>query len=165
MNKKNIAVIILTLIAAAIIIGLWVSNTIAITDALIYLAVLLWEKILGLDKRAGIFTRVYTLVLIIMAWVIFRADNLPAGVEYIGSMLGVWGNCFWDDVFITQLSGCYIILLIAVTGSVALINNFFTRLSRTPYVWVRDVCLLVVFVFSLVKIVSGSYSPFIYFNF
>ena len=40
MNKKNIAVIILTLIAAAIIIGLWVSNTIAITDALIYLAVL-----------------------------------------------------------------------------------------------------------------------------
>ena len=40
MNNKNIAVIILTLIAAAIIIGLWVSNTIAITDALIYLAVL-----------------------------------------------------------------------------------------------------------------------------
>lgn len=40
MNKKNISVIILTLIAAAIIIGLWVSNTIAITDALIYLAVL-----------------------------------------------------------------------------------------------------------------------------
>ena len=40
MNKKNMAVIILTLIAAAIIIGLWVSNTIAITDALIYLAVL-----------------------------------------------------------------------------------------------------------------------------
>ena len=40
MNKKNIAVIILTLLAAAIIIGLWVSNTIAITDALIYLAVL-----------------------------------------------------------------------------------------------------------------------------
>ena len=40
MNKKNIAVIILTLIAAAIIIGLWVSNTIAITYALIYLAVL-----------------------------------------------------------------------------------------------------------------------------
>ena len=40
MNKKNIAVIILTLIAAAIIIGLWVSNTIAITDALIYLTVL-----------------------------------------------------------------------------------------------------------------------------
>ena len=39
MNKKNIAVIILTLIAVAIIIGLWVSNTIAITDALIYLAV------------------------------------------------------------------------------------------------------------------------------
>ena len=35
MNKKNIAVIILTLIAAAIIIGLWVSNTIAITDDLI----------------------------------------------------------------------------------------------------------------------------------
>ncbi|MGM9957951.1 MAG: hypothetical protein ACI32B_01755 [Erysipelotrichaceae bacterium] len=40
MNKKNIAVIILTLIAAAIIIGLWVSNTIAIFDAMIYLAVL-----------------------------------------------------------------------------------------------------------------------------
>ena len=40
MNKKNIAVIILTLIAAAIIIGLWVSNTIAITDPLIYPAVL-----------------------------------------------------------------------------------------------------------------------------
>ena len=146
--------------------GIWHgANWTFIAWGLIYLVVLLWEKILGLDKRAGLFTRGYTLVVIIMAWVIFRADNLPAGVEYIGSMLGVWGNCFWDDVFITQLSGCYIILLIAVTGSVALINNFFVRLSRTPYVCVSDVCLLVVFVFSLVKIVSGSYSPFIYFNF
>ena len=129
------------------------------------MVVLLWEKILALDTGTGIFPRVYTLVVIIMAWVIFRADNLSAGVGYIGSMLGVWGNCFWDDVFITQLSGCYVILLIAVTGSVALINNLFTRLSRTPYVWLRDVCLLVVFIFSLAKIVSGSYSPFIYFNF
>ena len=118
-----------------------------------------------LDKKAGVFTRGYTLVVIIMAWVIFRADSLSAGVEYIGSMLGVGGNCLLDDVFITQISGCYVILIIAVTGSMAMINNFFTRLSKTSYIWVRDVCLLVVFVFSIVRIVSGSYSPFIYFNF
>lgn len=40
MNKKNILVIILTVTAAAIIIGLWALNRIAITDAVIYLAVL-----------------------------------------------------------------------------------------------------------------------------
>ena len=40
MNKKNIAVIILTVTAAAIIIGLWALNRIAIFDSMIYLAVL-----------------------------------------------------------------------------------------------------------------------------
>lgn len=146
--------------------GIWHgANWTFLAWGMIYLVALLAEKITGMDKKAGIFTRVYTLLVIIMAWVIFRADSLSGGVSYIGSMLGLWGNSLLDEVFIQQITGCFVILLIAITGSLALINDFFVKLSKTKYVWIRDVCLWLVFMFSIAKIVSGSYSPFIYFNF
>lgn len=146
--------------------GIWHgANWTFLAWGMVYLLVLLVEKITGMDKKAGIFTRMYTLLVIVMAWVIFRADSLSDGIGYIGSMLGLWGNSLLDGAFIEQISGCFGILLIALTGSMALINDFFARLSKTRYVWVRDVCLWLVFVFSIAKIVSGSYSPFIYFNF
>lgn len=146
--------------------GIWHgANWTFIAWGIIYLFALLAEKLMGLDKKAGIGTRIYTLFIIILAWVIFRADTLTEGLQYIGCMLGLYGNAFADDIFWQNLAGCWLILLIAITGSFALLNNIFVRLSRTKYVWVKILCLLGVFLLSILQIVSASYSPFIYFNF
>lgn len=146
--------------------GIWHgANWTFIAWGIIYLIALLAEKLMGLDKRAGIGTRVYTLLLIVLAWVIFRADTLTEGLQYIGYMLGLHGNAFADAIFWQNLAGCWLILLIAITGSFALINNIFVRLSRTKYVWIKNFCLLGVFLLSVLQMASSSYSPFIYFNF
>lgn len=146
--------------------GIWHgANWTFLAWGLLYLVALLAEKIMGWDKKTGLGMRIYTLLVIVFAWVIFRADTLTEGLRYIGSMLGLYGNTFADAVFWQNLAGCWLILLIAVTGSFALINKAFAFLSRTKYAWVKNLCLLMVFLLSILQIVSSSYSPFIYFNF
>lgn len=146
--------------------GIWHgANWTFIVWGLIYLVALLAEKLSGMDKRTGIFTRTYTLLIIVLAWVIFRADSLASGVKYIGYMLGLYGNAFADDVFVDILSGSLCLLVIAIGGSFAVVRDMFAGLARTRYAWVKQLCLFVVFVLSLLQITSSSYSPFIYFNF
>lgn len=146
--------------------GIWHgANWTFITWGLIYLFALLVEKIFSLDKRANIVTRIYTLVVIVFAWVIFRADNIKAGVEYIGYMLGVYGNSMIDDMFLQNISSCWLILGIAMVGSLAVINRIFVSISKSRFAWIKTFCLTMVFILSLIQIISGAYSPFIYFNF
>lgn len=146
--------------------GIWHgANWTFIAWGLIYLVALLAEKLSGIDKRTNVFTRIYTLLIIVFAWVIFRADTLTDGVTYWGCMLGLFGNHLVDDVFWQMLSGSYLLLLVAVGGSFALVSNFAVRLARTKYAFVKHLCLFIVFLLSLLQIVSASYSPFIYFQF
>lgn len=121
---------------------------------------------------------VYTLLLIMLGWVFFRAETLTQALQYIASMFGftsasgikyyAWFYCDPKTV-LTLFTGC-----IFATPIVTWSNKQLRYLVATTY-WQRsgqvaiDIgyygILIALFYFSAAALAAGTYNPFIYFRF
>ena len=150
---------ILNIFTVWLLTGIWHgANWTFILWGLIYFAVLILEKETSIIKRLKIFSHVYTLLIVILAWVIFRSESISSGLNYIASMFGLNGNNFCDSGFIVYIKGSWVVLLAALVGIFPFVNKF----RRT---WPESIWLVLVLIISICEIVSSSYNPFIYFNF
>ena len=120
------------------------------------------DKIDG-NRLLGAMYRAFILFVIILLWILFRAENAEIAIRYIQSLFlfetvnaGIdspW-MYFWELKF--ELLACTLLS--------------FTRLSdRTKnsalFQSARAAALLVLFVVSVSYLVKGTFSPFLYFNF
>ncbi len=119
---------------------------------------------------------IYTLFIVIIGWVIFRAENLHQLNYYLKTMLGLNKNLSMEFSYNTYVNNSLLTTLIfAVIFSLPVftlyaklkqkiqiknkpILNFVTTLNL-------ELFYLIVFLLSLINIASGSYNPFIYFRF
>lgn len=117
---------------------------------------------------------IYALLVIIFGWVMFRADSVGYAIRYWSVMLGLKGNSFNDLAFYLQKDiiaalflgillsydwrGLYKSLVI-VQAQKSLRNSFFV-FKLTSYIIAS-----VLFVLSVIIVISSSYNPFIYFRF
>lgn len=146
--------------------GIWHgANWTFVLWGLIYFVVLLMEKQTGLAGKIGPLAYIYTMVIVIFAWVFFRSENVAAGCRYIGYMIGVGTANFADGVFIENVQATYIVLIFSLIGVTPLISKLLVSLRRRNLVVFEWAWLLIVFTISILEIVSASYNPFIYFNF
>ena len=161
--------------------GLWHGAKWAfVVWGLMFAVLLLIEKLFlkaWLEKLPSIFSRIYTLVFILISWVIFDAGmeggitgNLAVAMERLKVMFG-----FGDKPFITAETLYYlrsyaVTFLIGFIGATPLIKNVILKLKErqtakkiinllTPVTYVA--LLIVVTAF----LIDGSFSPFIYFSF
>ncbi len=75
--------------------GLWHGSSLNyLLWAMIYFVLQLLEKYIRLDKRLEKLhlNRIFTALVIIICWAIFRADSLPSALSYVGSMFGLNKN-------------------------------------------------------------------------
>ncbi|MBR0096794.1 MAG: hypothetical protein IJP88_06405, partial [Synergistaceae bacterium] len=105
-------------------------------------------------------SHVYAMLIVILAWVIFRSKNIFAGINYIACMFGLKGNSFYDAGFIEYIKDSFIVLIIACVGSAPVVHKFLMNNKRLEQIW-----LVIIFIISLLEVISSSYNPFIYFNF
>ena len=147
--------------------GIWHgANWTFLCWGLLYFGVLVFERLTGFHKKLGRFSHVYTMLVVILAWVIFRADTLTAGAEYIGNMVGVHSKGFVDEAFFDLLQNGLTVLVISIFLSYPLYSKIMDRLSsEKAKSGVRAILYLVIFTLSVIQIVASTYSPFIYFNF
>ncbi len=113
--------------------------------------------------------RVYTLLAVNFAWVIFRAEDLPHAVEYLGALVGLapggltGGTALWLGEYAPEL----LLGLILAFPTARWLGRQLNKLRLLRPVW--DCCyalgLLAVFLLCTALLVKGSYNPFIYFNF
>lgn len=102
---------------------------------------------------------IYTVVFIIITFVIFRADNMAYALQMIGRMFSGTGS---DAVAISMLTPDYCIALgLAVVLSTTLIDKAFGKAK----VWVMRLLSIVIYIVSIIMLISGGYNPFIYFRF
>ena len=159
--------------------GIWHgANWTFILWGLLYGFVIMIEKLTGLSKKLKdwhaaprVLYRVLTLLLILLGWVLFRADDLPAAGRYYLAMLGQTGNAVIGNDFIFY-SREYIVYLIAAlvacTPLVRIVRKAIAarkpNLAATADVvgWVVQAMLFVV---SITMLVMNAHNPFIYFNF
>lgn len=123
----------------------------------------------SLKKIPALFRRIYMALVVIIGWVLFRAESLTYALKYIktlfipkefaGQLHRVPTEFMQNDVLIAFIFG-----LIASFGGVMLAYKWSKQKSGVwHHVYVALVFLL--FIISVTSIYNGSYNPFIYFRF
>ena len=108
---------------------------------------------------------VWTMLVVIIAWVFFRAASITAGWQYLSAMFGFGASGFIGPDLINTVKNTYVILILSCIGATPFLSTTMKRLREKGLPWVEDVWLLLLFVLSILEVVSSTYNPFIYFNF
>lgn len=154
--------------------GIWHgANWTFLLWGLWYFLILTFEKLTGIpeksDKRVvRILYYVFTVLCVILGWVLFRADSVREAVAYIKVMF-VPGKAIWDSLAAFWLNDMKVLLLAGVVCSTPVINKCYIAMERNKFRLVADVLKIVLyialFVICISYSVNSSYNPFIYFNF
>lgn len=151
--------------------GLWHgANFTFIVWGLMYFVLLVVEKLTGIHKKNGriinIFKWLYTILFVVIGWVIFRADSIGDALVYLKSMFGLNGMPFADGMFIGWFTQNMIVFGIGVLLCTPLFRILKEKTKDNVIVGYGSVvALIALFVLSVASLVSSSYNPFIYFNF
>lgn len=102
---------------------------------------------------------IYTLFFVMIAFVIFRADSILIGVDMIRKLFAAGGS---DVIAMSLATPLYLVaFVLAVIFSTSLIDKLVVKIN----VQVMRILSLVVYIASIIMLVSGGYNPFIYFRF
>lgn len=145
--------------------GIWHgANYTFLAWGMLYFVLLLVEKLTGFTEKIGALAHVYTLVAVIIGWVLFRSESIGAATSYIAVMFG--GAPLADMTATYYLTGSYTLLLVAIVLSAPVLPYLRERLG-TARLWQAGEPLVAtgIFLLALLLCISGSYNPFIYFNF
>lgn len=151
--------------------GVWHgANWTFILWGLFYFVFIALEKLSGFEKKfpkLNWLKHIYTLLLVIFGWVLFRADNVSSAFTYMGSMLGLNGNLIMDDTTIFYLTENIVFLIAALVFSIPTAKWIGNKLNNKSVVLdvVYTIGILIVFMIAVSYIIKGAYNPFIYFNF
>ena len=176
---------VLNLFVVWFLTGLWHgANWTFIVWGLYYFVLLLVEKLTGFTRKLGVFSHVYTLLMVLIGWVFFRSESLAMAWQYLKTMFGVGAYAFSDEIFQHYFSHGVWVLLAALIFSLpilpALKRKFLPHeeqgaaLAGVPAkawmpVWAAELCrsaaTCILFVLSLLVCIQSTYNPFIYFNF
>ncbi len=136
---------------------------------------LLLEKIFLLRflGRSRVLSHLYTLFAIVIGWVIFRCDSVPAIGTYLRAMFGGFGFQGVGEipaVYLLQEAGVNTVFLLAFLAGVLFsmpVGDFVRgRVGRRAWLGVLgDGALLALLFLATVQLALNAYNPFIYFAF
>lgn len=148
--------------------GVWHgANWTFIVWGLMYFVILTLEKLFNFPQKLKFFSHIYTMLLVIIGWVIFRAESLTQAIDYLKTMFFVSGAEPFDDKAIFFLDNYKFYLGAGIVASFPIMQKLKEKIkfNETVYGYVSAICVFVMFVISLTFTIKGSYNPFIYFNF
>ena len=154
---------LLNLFAVWLLTGIWHgANWTFILWGLGYFVLLMAEKYGGLNRRLGIFRRPYTLLCVLLLWVLFRADSLSQAGAYFAAMFtGGRGNA---GDFLYYFGNMKVYFGAALLFCLPL-EGLWQRIPERPRAWLESAGQAALFLLVLTYVVSSTYNPFIYFNF
>ena len=126
-------------------------------------------NIFRFNFKTPVLSHIYLLVIVMIGWVFFRADDLPYAVEYISRMFSFSAGVYnYPYIYLN-----YYVILIIFIGLImsAPVRSYLERnlskvlLSKVPYSVAHSVLYLVIFIFCIMELAQSTYNPFIYFRF
>ena len=162
--------------------GRWVFNTLVVWMltgmwhgaawnfvlwGLLYAACLLAEKwIPALQKLPTIVRRAYTLLVVILGFVLFNAENMTQAGSDIAGMFGFAGVPFVTKETLYYLRSYGLLFLAGFVGATPLVRDTAAKLYKHKIVAVLEpVVLILLLLICSGYLVDGSFSPFLYFRF
>jgi alginate O-acetyltransferase complex protein AlgI len=115
----------------------------------------------------------YTLFVVLISWVFFRADSISQSFDYLKTMFGFCDSDTLFDYRMFLQNKHILILLIGIIFSMPVFLRIkdtidkrnFNEITLMILKILYYVLLIVLFIISISMIASGSYNPFIYFRF
>jgi len=108
----------------------------------------------------------WTFLLVLVAWVFFRANDLPTATRYLGNMVGVGpvqdgagllGGLIYQPY--------YLLTFVAAALVTWTCPQTWAWVHDRPLSWPRATAVVVLFLLSAVALTTQAYNPFIYFTF
>ena len=168
-NRRGLRRQIFNLAVVWLCTGIWHgANWTFILWGVIYGAIIIIEKLTDFEKRniPAVIAHIYTLFIVVLLWVLFRADDIGCAAGMLKAMFGLSGNPLWDSTASFYLTENWTTLLLGAIVSTPLIKRVSDKLMPERLsAAARPLIVLIILLISVSFIVKGSYNPFIYFNF
>jgi len=139
---------------------------------LVHGALLLLEDVLPIKKLPVIIKRAYTLLMVCLTFVLFRAETLTGGFGIIGRMFAGWSFAASEvSLFARQMTPLFMVtLLVAILTCVPHHIKLYRNLINNPRygkaaLHISYICSYGLLLVCLLTLSSGAYNPFIYFRF
>lgn len=147
--------------------GLWHgANWTFILWGLMYFVLLVLEKYLAIDKKLGSFSNLYTLLFVMLGWILFRSDDLSSALQYFGTMVGIGSKGLCDASTLEYIQRYLIYFIAGIICCFPIIHNLNIKLRKNMiYSVLYIVAMSAILIVSIMFIFSNAYNPFIYFNF
>lgn len=125
----------------------------------------LFEKI----QRHNTLKHIYTLLIVNFGWVLFRSSNLIEAHNYFKAMFGGSGQIFSQYTFMF-IKEYFVFFLLGIIFSTPIAKRMNKNIvERAKYSDIFHICYpvvsIILFIIAVTYLVTGSYNPFIYFNF
>jgi alginate O-acetyltransferase complex protein AlgI len=147
--------------------GIWHgANWTFIAWGLMYFVILTFERLTGLSKKSCWWGHIYTMLLVIIGWVIFRSTGMGTAFLYIKAMFGIGAKGLCDKAVGAYIAQNWIYFVFAIIGCAPIVPAIDRKL-RENKVWnlAYAVGVVVILVVSVSFVSNNAYNPFIYFNF
>lgn len=161
---------ILNLFVIWFLTGVWHgANWTFIVWGLLYFVILCFEKFClkpyhSKKLLTKIGYRMATLIIIISAWVIFRAETILQAMIYLKNMFWIGTVPLIDDTAIMFLKEFAVFFLASFIASVP--HNYIKdKININIKLVGQSIWIIMIFFISLIYIINSTYNPFIYFNF
>lgn len=137
---------------------------------LYYGVILIIEKVWlqkPLQKAPGVVQRLYSLLLIILGWVIFALTDFGAIGNYFAALFGAHGGADSETLYLltTNISLLLVAALACTRWPAHAANDLLTRLPRAAQALLRCLFYAAVLLMCVAFLVGDSYNPFLYFRF
>lgn len=168
-NRKGLARTIINIFIVWSLTGMWHGaawNFIA--WGMFYGVLLILEKFVlapYLEKIPSFLRHTGTLIVVMIGWVFFSCESIAQVSDFLGALVGLGGNGFIDSQAKYLLSENFFAIFAMGLSAAGVFDMISTREETRTYKICKCVMYMIIFIFSIVYLVSETYNPFLYFRF
>ena len=119
-----------------------------------------------LEKLPKIFRHIYSILLILVSWVIFAFEDLSKVFEYIKAMFA--NNLIYNNEALYYLKNYLFIIVVGILCSLPIWKKLKEKIDKKENRWLDILTsfgYLAIFLLSTASLVTDSFNPFLYFRF
>lgn len=147
--------------------GIWHgANWTFVLWGFIYFLFQVMEKYFKTERKIpAVIKHFYTLAVVVFCWVIFRSNSLLSASRYLKTLVGI-NTILIDDLAIYYFKNSIFLIILGIFCCIPW--KEIKQKKEENYGWfypLKTLFVIFILIFSIMCIISGAYSPFIYFNF
>lgn len=119
-----------------------------------------------LEKVPKILARIYTLLIVMISFIIFNSENISVIEKNIKGLFGIGYTALISQESLYYFKSYIFIIVISTIASMPIFKNIFKIEKNNKIInFIEPIFLLLILILSTSYIIDGSFSPFLYFRF